>query len=89
MSKLGGGIVFNIDIFGTRLEERACNANVELNRVEINLKETFYSVHAKVLKTNSIVFVKKISELAECLEILDGISLGLLKKDVELVIPIL
>jgi len=47
MSRLGGGIIFNINILRTHLEERACSANVELNKVEINLREMLYGVHCK------------------------------------------
>ena len=89
MSRLSCGIVLNIDIFRTRLEERACSTYVELNRAEVNLREAFCGVHAKVLKTSIVVFIQKISELARRPKILNGISLGFLKKDVKLVIPFL
>ena len=57
MGRLSGGIIFNINIFRTRLEKRACSTKVELNGAKVNFREVFHSVHTKVFKANCIVGV--------------------------------
>ena len=89
LSRLSCGIVFNIDVLRTCLEERACSTNIELDKAKVNIREAFHGVHVEVLKTNSIVLVQKIGELTGRFKILNSISLGLLKKDMKLVVPLL
>ena len=89
MGRLCGGIIFNLDILKARLKKRACSTNVELDKVEVNLREAFNSVQTEVLKTSSIILVQKVSELARCSEFLNSISLGFFKKGTKLVIPLM
>ena len=63
LDRLSGGIIFNIHILRTRLEERACSAPVELDGAKVNFREVFYSVHTKVFKASRVVGAQQISEL--------------------------
>ena len=89
MSKLCCSIVFNIGIFRTRLEERACSINVKLNRGKVHLRKTLHCVHTKIFKSRGIVLVQKISEFTGRFKFLDGFPLTLFKKDVKLIILLL
>ena len=48
LSKLGSGIILDIDILRTHLNERACSTNIELDGAEVNFREAFLSVHKKI-----------------------------------------
>ena len=55
----GAGIVFNIDVLSTGLEERACNSTkVELYNTEIKVGEVLSSVQPEVLEPSCIVLVQ-------------------------------
>ena len=85
--RLSGGIVFNINIFGARLEERTCSTKVELNGAKVNFKEVFHSIHAKVFKASHVVGVQQISELFGSSKLHYRVFFGLIKKGTQLVIP--
>ena len=89
LGRLSGGIVFNINIFKARLEERTCSTKVELNGAKVNFKEVFHSVHAKVFKASRVVGVQQISELFGSSKLHYRVFFGLVKKGTQLVIPFL
>ena len=80
LGRLSGGIVFNINIFKARLEERTYSTKVELNGAKVNFKEVFHSIHAKVFKASRVVGVQQISELFGSFELHYHIFFGLIKK---------
>ena len=90
MGRLIGGIVFNVNIFRARLEERACSSTkVELNGAKVNFREVFHSVHAKIFKACCLVGVQQISKLFRSSELHYRVLFCLVKKDTQLVIPLL
>ena len=87
LGRLSGGIVFNINIFRARLEERTCSTKVELNGAKVNFKEVFHSIHAKVFKASGVVGVQQISELFGSSKLHYRVFFGLIKKGTQLIIP--
>ena len=90
MGRLVCGIVFNINILKACLEERACSSTkVKLNGIEVHFREVFHSVHAKVFEAHCVVGVQQISMLFRGFELHHCVLFCLVKKDTQLVIPLL
>ena len=89
LGRLGKSIVVNINIFRTRLDERAYNTKVELNGAKVNFWEAFLSVHTKIFKANSIICVQKVSKLSRSFELHNSVLFGFLKKGALLIILLL
>ena len=86
---MSGSIVLNVDIFKSRLKERVCSINIELDGARVNFREAFFSVHTKIFKASSVVLVQKDDKLTGSFELLNSIFFGYFEKGVKLVIPFL
>ena len=80
LSRLGSGIVLNVDIFRAHLKKKACSTNVELDGAEVNFWEAFLSVHTEIFKASSIISVQKINILFGSFELHNSVLFGFLKK---------
>ena len=90
LGRQSGGIIFNVNIFRARLEERACSSTeVELNGAKVNFREVFHNVHVKIFKARCVVGVQQISEFFKCSELHYRVFFYLVKKGTQLVIPLL
>ena len=86
LGRVSGSIIFDINIFRTRLEKRACSTKVELDGAKVNFREVYHSVHTKVFKASNVVGVQQINELFGRSELRHSVLLGLLKKGAQLII---
>ena len=75
--------------FQSSLEQRTFSSNMKLDWTKIHPREGFNSVHAEVLKTNSVVLVQEVSELAGRLKLSDTCLLSFVQKRIELVTSLL
>ena len=80
LGKLSGGIIFNINIFKTCLEERADSTKVKLDGAKVNFREVFHSVHTKIFKASRVVGVNRSVNCLEALNFTTASSLALLRR---------